>query len=77
MKQSSFHKYFRLNILSRVLIRNELCCFHTGLIFFSNDENRSTPPALVASIGNAALRGSLVKKGATIEALAQDQRCCI
>ncbi len=31
----------------------------------------ATPTALVASIGNAALRGSLVKKGATIEALAQ------
>jgi Cd2+/Zn2+-exporting ATPase len=30
----------------------------------------ATPTALVASIGNAALRGSLVKKGATIEALA-------
>ena len=29
----------------------------------------ATPTALVASIGNAALRGSLVKKGATIEAL--------
>src|SRR5712692_10461990 len=31
----------------------------------------ATPTALVASIGNAALRGSLIKKGATIEALAQ------
>ncbi len=31
----------------------------------------ATPTALVASIGNAVLRGSLVKKGATIEALAQ------
>ncbi|MFQ5946313.1 MAG: heavy metal translocating P-type ATPase [Anaerolineae bacterium] len=30
----------------------------------------ATPTALVASIGNAALRGNLVKKGATIEALA-------
>ena len=30
----------------------------------------ATPTALVASIGNAALRGSLVKKGATIERLA-------
>ncbi len=30
----------------------------------------ATPTALVASIGNAALRGSLVKKGATIEAFA-------
>lgn len=30
----------------------------------------ATPAALVASIGNAALRGSLVKKGAVIEALA-------
>jgi Cd2+/Zn2+-exporting ATPase len=30
----------------------------------------ATPTALVASIGNAALRGSLVKKGATVEALA-------
>jgi Cd2+/Zn2+-exporting ATPase len=30
----------------------------------------ATPTALVASIGNAALRGSLVKKGATIESLA-------
>jgi Cd2+/Zn2+-exporting ATPase len=30
----------------------------------------ATPTALVASVGNAALRGSLVKKGATIEALA-------
>jgi Cd2+/Zn2+-exporting ATPase len=29
----------------------------------------ATPTALVASIGNAALRGSLVKRGATIEAL--------
>ena len=34
----------------------------------------ATPTALVASIGNAALRGSLVKKGATIEALAQVKR---
>src|SRR5215471_20209442 len=31
----------------------------------------ATPTALVASIGNAALRGSLVKKGATIEVLAK------
>jgi Zn2+/Cd2+-exporting ATPase len=31
----------------------------------------ATPTAMVASIGNAALRGSLVKKGATIEALAK------
>src|SRR5258708_27813566 len=31
----------------------------------------ATPPAVVASIGNAALRGSLVKKGATIEAMAK------
>lgn len=31
----------------------------------------STPTALVASTGNAALRGSLVKKGATVEALAK------
>ncbi len=31
----------------------------------------ATPTALVASIGNAALRGSLVKKGATIEGLAK------
>ncbi|HUK39647.1 MAG TPA: cation-translocating P-type ATPase [Candidatus Acidoferrales bacterium] len=31
----------------------------------------ATPTALVASIGNAALRGSLVKKGATIETLAK------
>jgi Cd2+/Zn2+-exporting ATPase len=31
----------------------------------------ATPTALVASIGNAALRGTLVKKGATIEALAK------
>src|SRR5258707_13911476 len=31
----------------------------------------TTPTALVASIGNAALRGSLVKKGATIESLAR------
>ncbi len=31
----------------------------------------ATPTALVASIGNAAMRGSLVKKGATIEALAK------
>jgi Zn2+/Cd2+-exporting ATPase len=30
----------------------------------------ATPTVLVASIGNAALRGSLVKKGATIEAMA-------
>ena len=30
----------------------------------------ATPTALVASIGNAALRGSLVKQGATIEAMA-------
>jgi Cd2+/Zn2+-exporting ATPase len=29
----------------------------------------ATPTALVASIGNAALKGSLVKRGATIEAL--------
>jgi len=31
----------------------------------------ATPTALVASIGNAALRGSLVKKGATIESLSK------
>ncbi len=31
----------------------------------------ATPTALVASIGNAAMRGSLVKKGATVEALAK------
>ncbi len=31
----------------------------------------ATPTALVASIGNAALRGSLVKKGATVEAMAK------
>lgn len=31
----------------------------------------ATPTALVASIGNAALRGSLVKRGATIEALSK------
>lgn len=31
----------------------------------------ATPTALVAAIGNAALRGSLVKKGATIESLAK------
>ncbi|HEY3273671.1 MAG TPA: cation-translocating P-type ATPase [Methanocella sp.] len=31
----------------------------------------ATPTALVASIGNAALRGSLVKKGATIEAMSR------
>jgi Cd2+/Zn2+-exporting ATPase len=31
----------------------------------------ATPTALVASIGNAALRGSLVKKGVTVEALAK------
>ncbi|MCE1252005.1 MAG: cation-translocating P-type ATPase [Anaerolineae bacterium] len=31
----------------------------------------ATPTALVASIGNAAMRGSLVKRGATIEALAK------
>lgn len=31
----------------------------------------ATPTALVASIGNAALRGSLVKRGATIEALSR------
>jgi len=31
----------------------------------------ATPTALVASIGNAALRGSLVKQGATIEAMAK------
>ena len=30
----------------------------------------ATPTALVASVGNAALRGSLIKKGATVEALA-------
>lgn len=57
-----------------------------GLWLFTHDISRSitmlivfcpcvmvlaTPTALVASIGNAALRGSLVKKGATIEALAR------
>ncbi len=31
----------------------------------------ATPTALVASIGNAALRGSLVKKGATVEAMSK------
>ena len=31
----------------------------------------ATPTALVASIGNAAMRGSLVKQGATVEALAK------
>jgi hypothetical protein len=38
MQQSSFHKQLRLNILISVLIRNELCRCHAGLIFFSNDE---------------------------------------
>ncbi|MHB8626442.1 MAG: heavy metal translocating P-type ATPase [Aggregatilineales bacterium] len=33
----------------------------------------ATPTALVASIGNAALRGSLVKKGATIDTIAFDK----
>ncbi len=36
----------------------------------------ATPTALVASIGNAALRGSLVKKGATIEALEKIDTVC-
>ena len=36
----------------------------------------ATPTALVASIGNAALRGSLVKRGATIEALANIDTIC-
>ena len=36
----------------------------------------ATPTALVASIGNAALRGSLVKKGATIEAMDQIDTVC-
>ncbi|MCP9491074.1 MAG: cation-translocating P-type ATPase [Solirubrobacteraceae bacterium MAG38_C4-C5] len=36
----------------------------------------ATPTALVASIGNAALRGSLVKKGATIEALEKVDTVC-
>lgn len=31
----------------------------------------ATPTALVAAIGNAALRGSLIKKGATVEALSK------
>lgn len=31
----------------------------------------ATPTALVAAVGNAALRGNLIKQGATIEALAQ------
>jgi Cd2+/Zn2+-exporting ATPase len=31
----------------------------------------ATPTALVATIGNAAMRGSLVKRGATVEALAK------
>ncbi len=36
----------------------------------------ATPTALVASIGNAALRGSLVKKGSTIEAMDQIDTVC-
>ncbi len=36
----------------------------------------ATPTALVASIGNAALRGSLVKQGATIEALEKIDTVC-
>jgi len=36
----------------------------------------ATPTALVASIGNAALRGSLVKKGATIEAMDKIDTVC-
>jgi len=36
----------------------------------------ATPTALVASIGNAALRGSLVKKGATIEAMSDIDTVC-
>ncbi|HCG01445.1 MAG TPA: ATPase [Chloroflexi bacterium] len=62
-----------------------------GLFIFTHDISRSitmlivfcpcvmvlaTPTALVASIGNAALRGSLVKKGATIEALANIDTVC-
>jgi len=31
----------------------------------------ATPTALVAAVGNAALRGSLIKKGATVEALSR------
>ena len=31
----------------------------------------ATPTALVASVGNAALRGNLIKKGATIESMAR------
>lgn len=31
----------------------------------------ATPTALVASVGNAALRGNLIKKGATVESLAK------
>ena len=61
------------------------------LFVFTNDISRSitmlivfcpcvmvlaTPTALVASIGNAALRGSLVKKGTTIEALAKVDAVC-
>jgi Zn2+/Cd2+-exporting ATPase len=62
-----------------------------GLFIFTHDISRSitmlivfcpcvmvlaTPTALVASIGNAALRGGLVKKGATIEALANIDTVC-
>ncbi len=36
----------------------------------------ATPTALVASIGNAALRGSLIKQGATIEALEKVDTVC-
>ena len=36
----------------------------------------ATPTALVASIGNAALRGTLVKKGATIEAMDKIDTVC-
>jgi len=36
----------------------------------------ATPTALVASIGNAALRGTLVKKGATIEAMDKIDTIC-
>jgi DNA-binding transcriptional ArsR family regulator len=40
-----------------------------NVIYYVVDDHHAT--ALVASIGNAALRGSLVKKGATIEAMAK------
>ena len=60
-----------LGILVWVVTRDPLRAITILIVFCPCVMVLATPTALVASIGNAALSGSLVKRGATIEALAR------